>query len=361
MSVSTGLRPPKGLYLRFNTWWLRWTPGPGLPQVREPLGTSDLVEAVAAADKIRLREGPKHREAAGACDAEIARYIAAMRAEGLAKSTLESRAYVLKGFVKELDVATPRYISPSACQKWFDQRLQAHAYTAVSYLNQVRWWFEWLIDRGSLSRDPTVGIKVPKLKMRSRKVFLLPAAARKIIDDCDDDDLKFALYCGVQAGFRKLEVVEALPEWFDLDARLIHIQPTPTFQPKDRECRTIPMSDEFHDWLRDHYGIRSPFMLMPEVKHGKYRYRYDFRAAYDKHKKACGISVTFHDLRRTFASLLVSEGKSLYKVAKWLGDTLKVVENTYGHLVPPDDEINAGWHKKKEKPKTVKKAARKAA
>lgn len=49
---------------------------------------------------------------------------------------------------------------------------------------------------------------------------------------------------------------------------------------------------------------------------------------------------TFHDLRRTFASLLVSKGVSIYKVAKWLGDGVTVVESTYGHLLPADDDID---------------------
>jgi len=59
--------------------------------------------------------------------------------------------------------------------------------------------------------------------------------------------------------------------------------------------------------------------------------------------KACGLCVTFHDLRRTFASLLVSKGVSLFKVAQWLGDTIEVVEGTYAHLIQQDDEINKAW------------------
>ncbi len=104
------------------------------------------------------------------------------------------------------------------------------------------------------------------------------------------------------------------------------------------------MTDEFRAWLRDHYGLRSPFMLQPSVQHGKYRYRFDFRRAFNSHMKGLGLEeFTFHDLRRTFASLLVSRGVSIYKVAKWLGDEIKTAESTYGHLVPQDDEINSAW------------------
>jgi integrase len=44
--------------------------------------------------------------------------------------------------------------------------------------------------------------------------------------------------------------------------------------------------------------------------------------------------VTYHTLRHTFATHLVSSGVDLYTVAQLLGDTLAVVEETYAHLLP---------------------------
>jgi integrase len=336
---------PRGLYRQKLTWWLRWTPVPGGAQERQSLGTRDLAEAMAAADKLRLREGPRLREEAGSCVAEIDRYLAAKASEGLSASTLSSRRYVLKGFALHTGATSPRHIGPTACMRWFEGRLKRHEHTAVSYLNQVRWWFAWLMERGIVSRDPTTGITIPKLRMRSRKVFLMPADARRLIDECTEPGLKFALFCGLHAGLRKLEIIEARPEWFDLEEGLIHVQATTTFQPKSRDNRTVPLTDEFRAWLLDEYKLQKPFMLAPKVVHGKYRYRFDFRKAFDALVERCQLDITFHDLRRTFASLLVSKGVSLYKVAKWLGDTVEVVEDTYGHLIPQDDEINASWSK----------------
>jgi hypothetical protein len=36
----------------------------------------------------------------------------------------------------------------------------------------------------------------------------------------------------------------------------------------------------------------------------------------------------------------VSEGESIYIVAKWLGDGVQVVERSYGHLAPSAGNIN---------------------
>ena len=40
------------------------------------------------------------------------------------------------------------------------------------------------------------------------------------------------LFCGFHAGMRKLEIVEAVPEWFNLLRRTVEIRATATFRPK---------------------------------------------------------------------------------------------------------------------------------
>jgi integrase len=160
-----------------------------------------------------------------------------------------------------------------------------------------------------------------------------------LIAECRDDALRFVLFCGFHAGMRKEEVIEARPEWFDLASGHVHIGPTPTWIPKDRERRSVPLSPSFRLFLAG-YGLPSPYMLAPKVKRGRARYRYDFRRPFQAHLKACGVRCTFHDARRTFASLLVSAGVSIYKVAKYLGDGVGVVEKHYGHLQADNGELD---------------------
>jgi integrase len=75
-------------------------------------------------------------------------------------------------------------------------------------------------------------------------------------------------------------------------------------------------------------------------KGGKGDYRYDFKGVWKRHMKRCGVTCSIHDSRRSFASNLVSRGMSIYKVAKYLGDGVAVVERSYGHLAPADKEIS---------------------
>jgi hypothetical protein len=102
------------------------------------------------------------------------------------------------------------------------------------------------------------------------------------------------------------------------------------------------MSDEFHAFL-EIYGLRSPYMIAPEKEFSaRSRYRFDISRRFDRLTMQCQINCTFHDLRRTFCSLKVSAGVSLYKVAKWAGHGMQVCEAHYSFLVPSDDEINIG-------------------
>jgi hypothetical protein len=55
----------------------------------------------------------------------------------------------------------------------------------------------------------------------------------------------------------------------------------------------------------------------------------------------CGVRCSIHNMRRSFASNLVSAGESIiYIVAKRLGDGVEVVEQSYGHLAPSAGNIN---------------------
>lgn len=344
----------KGLFKRGDVWWVRFTPRAGAAQERVSLETRDELEAMRLARVEMAAAATRARERMHGCAAEVENYLAHCKRQGLSAATIEHRMYVLRGFVAWCDAASPGTISHSKAGRWFEMRADKNPHTADAYLVVVRYWFRWLRERGKLRSDPTAGIDPPKLPMMVRKVFLSPERARKFLDACEDEEMKFILYCAVQQGMRKMEVIEARREWFDLEEGLIHIQKTETFEPKGRRNRTVPMTDEFRNWLREWLtphpnplpeAERGPddFMLKPDVVRGRYRYRYDFRTRFENYVAAQGESITFHDLRRTFGSLLVSRGVSLYKVAKWLGDTLKVAESTYGHLVAQDEEINAAW------------------
>jgi integrase len=84
-------------------------------------------------------------------------------------------------------------------------------------------------------------------------------------------------------------------------------------------------------------------MIQPsKLKAVRHRYRFDFIKRFERLIREQGIVCSYHDLRRTFASLKVSAGVSLFKVASWCGHRTSVCEESYAHLVPMDDQIDVG-------------------
>jgi integrase len=179
-----------------------------------------------------------------------------------------------------------------------------------------------------------MSVKLARTIGRARKDFCSFDLRDRLIREAPTDELRFILFCGFHAGLRFQEIVEARPFWFDLASGILYLRKTTTMNFKDREERSIPLTLQFQNFLSS-YGLRAPFMLRPDVAHGKWIYRYDFRASFMKYMRAQGCDrVTPHTMRHTFASLLVSAGESIYKVAVWLGDEVATVQKHYGHLTP---------------------------
>ena len=210
-------------------------------------------------------------------------------------------------------------------------------------MTTLRSFFNRLVEQKKIRSNPVKELKLARLDQKSRLRFCLPAERDSLIGNAPNESMKFILYCGFHGGLRRNEIIEARPEWFDLERRSLHVRSTETFRPKDREARTIPLTNEFYEFLKG-YGLKSPFMLRPDVKHGASRYRYDFRRPWNNFVNAEGVEwVTPHVMRHTFASLLASKGVSIYKVALWLGDDVRVVQKHYAKLLPKDDDIELAF------------------
>jgi integrase len=286
---------------------------------------------------------------------EVARYLND-KSLGRSKNWARDNCYVLKRWADEMtgfDCNSVQEIDTEKLQRWFNQKTRTiKVQTAEAYLFWVKHFLNWCLnERRIILYNAALKVKVPRYIKATRRNFLLLRDAQKLIDHCVDEELRFAIFCAIHAGFRYGETIAARPEWFDLDNKLIHIQVSESWAPKNGKARTVPMSDEFHAFL-EVFGLRGPFMIAPEKQGGKY-YRVDFDRRFRRLTAQLGIRCTFHDLRRTFASLKVSAGVSIYKVAKWCGHSVEVCEEHYGHLIPADSEINTGLQRSKPAPEVT--------
>jgi integrase len=330
----------KGIYLRGNIFWFQKMVNGQRIQVS--LGTSDFGEAVAKALEI---QADPFLATAEPLQAEIDGFIQhKVRQNEYSRDSADSKKYALKEFASFVKKSDPATITPGDVDGFYQKlRSRVAESTAQGYITTLRSFFNRLVETRKARTNVVSTVKLARLDARSRTQFCTRDLRDELIAKCERDDLKFVLFCGFHAGMRKQEIVEARPDWFDLKSGAIHVRRTATFRPKDREDRSIPMTKGFKSFLK-HYGLRSPFMVRPEVAHGESRYRWDFRRPWKEYVTANKCPwVTPHVARHTFASLLASAGVSIYKIAQWLGDDVRVVQKHYAKLLPRDVDIEAAF------------------
>ena len=357
----------KGLYKYRDSknWWLRYTDPISGKRKAVSLGTEDESEAVRRAQTILA--GNLMVARADEIDREIDEYLvdAQEREKNpMSPDSAKTARYVLKSFVKESEVRWPSEISEQKVTLWV-RGLRAGGksqQTLRMYAAYVKTFARFLHASGKLKFDPLAKYDLPAEKATGRRNWIPKHIVRQIIGAVEPkvgarskpagiekakreaEDLKFILYAGFHAGLRRKEISMAKVFWFDVDHALIHAQnmPDEDFTLKDRDNRTIDMTDEFKNFLVEYLKDRKPneFVLRPQKTKGIWKYRYDFSRMVEGHFRTVGSKCSIHDMRRSFASNLVSSGVSIYTVAKWLGDRVEVVGNHYGYLAPNTGEIN---------------------
>jgi site-specific recombinase XerD len=207
-------------------------------------------------------------------------------------------------------------------------------------LMSIRALFNDALEGKQVRRNPASAVKERDLPETARVRYCDRDLRDKLIRESPTEELQYVLMCGFHAGLRKNEIIESVPWWFHLTLRHIDLRSTPTLRFNDKkQARDIPMRNIMHEFLSV-YGLREPFMLRPDVSRGKNIYRYDFAKPFRAYMQSQAVPwVTPHVMRHTFASLLVIDGRSIFKVAKWLGDSVIVTEKVYAHLAPSDPDV----------------------
>jgi integrase len=143
--------------------------------------------------------------------------------------------------------------------------------------------------------------------------------------------LKDLVVIAVNTGMRLGEILSLTWEGVDLVRKTITI-----FESKNGEKRTIPINVPVLELLKDKSKVRSKktnlvfydknHLRMDESNLGK-----SFKIRVEK---ANIQNFRFHDLRHTFATRLVQDGKDLYIVQKLLGHKTPLMTQRYAHHNP---------------------------
>lgn len=326
----------RGIYLRGEVYWF----GKQVNGRRSimSLETRDYAEAVARAREILERP---ELQTAQSFSSEVERFLKhKYETNRYSKMSAESKRSCLKMFAESVKDVPPSNVTAYQCKAFYKAaKHRIAASTAESYMFTLRSFFNWCVMESLCRRNPVLEVQLDRIDRKGRTLFADLSLAQRLIQNAPNDDLRYVLFCGFHTGMRKLEIVEAVPEWFNLSGRTVEIRATATFRPKDRDARTVPLTDQFAEFLTQ-WGLRSPYVLQPNVVHGNYRYRFDFRRAFSDYMQAQGAPwISPHVMRHSFASICASKGIDIYRIATWLGDDVRVVQRHYAKLRPDDREI----------------------
>ena len=169
---------------------------------------------------------------------------------------------------------------------------------------------------------------MPLLEVNNKKErYLSHVEARRLYDAlCFSENtmLKFIVPMLILTDARKREVLDAKWTDFDLERRIWRIPTT-----KAGKARHVPLSDGVmhllsmmprdSQWVFPNLATSKPFVSVDCAWH-------------TGRTKAGLADVRMHDLRHSFASLLINSGRTLYEVQHILGHTQVKTTQRYAHL-----------------------------
>lgn len=220
-------------------------------------------------------------------------------------------------------------------------------YFANEYLRSVRGTFftfmEWYCSRNDLP-NPFRKVKAPKKRAKKAEMqFWTREEFEQFISVVDDPTYKCLFYTLFFTGRRIGEVVALAPS--DVTSTSIRFNKTYTNKTRDGKrfnitttkadkagstpiCPTLKKALSHYspeDNASFFFGGSDP-IPMQTIRH-----------RFAKYTELSGVKpIRIHDLRHSFASMLIHEGANLMVVADLIGDTVEQVMKTYGHLYESD-------------------------
>lgn len=266
-------------------------------------------------------------------------------------ATFRSRWRNFTGFLPP-DVHRVNQITKAHCEAYVAHKAtKLKAYTLyTSHTPSVRKVFSILIEKGWYhSENPMEIFKRPLESLPIERVKVLSAEAIADIDamfkEFGDPAFHLFFQLGVHTGMRRGEIANLLWENVHLDGKP---EPYLLVKPNDESpergvvryslktrnsTRRIPLKGVLSEVLRPHSKPAGYVIDSSKYKCNRYFFRIPESLLAAIKKKHPYYS--YHVMRHTFISQALMVGKvPPVEVAKWAGDNLQTILNTYSHFMP---------------------------
>jgi len=229
--------------------------------------------------------------------------------------------------------------------------------TSILYVHRVlSKALEDAYEEETIAKNPAKLAK-PPAKDPFEAGFLTVEQIRETLNKFRDDEMYIPVYLSVVLGLRRGEVLGLLWENIDLKNKIIRIRKNyimkngrPVLQDKtktDTSRRDIVITDRIVNMLKEHHKKQSKMKL--ELGGKYYKSDSDFVCTWPngkpfspshvserfklRMKKYGLISLRFHDLRHSAASLMITQNVPMKGVSDRLGhSTIVITNDLYGHI-----------------------------
>ena len=222
-----------------------------------------------------------------------------------------------------IEVLTPTTVSDYL----YERAAHVKSSTANADINLLSPAFKQAVHGRLLDRSPFDGVK--RLKERDSKeiIYLSMAQVRQLIEQSPQ---AFSHYLKgyIYSGARLMELFRIAWDDIDLEQATLRLRSNKTHRGSISQFLYQPIHGELVKTLKwaKRMGYEQPWPAMVPVT---------WRQRLRKYSKFLNLPrpLTTHDLRHTFASLVISGGNSLYEVQRLLGHTNSRTTQRYAHFI----------------------------
>ncbi len=313
MGQAEKCEPVKGVYLRGDRWWIRYRFNGKL--IRRSIG--DRVLAEKTMEEIRRRidrggheEQPRQEKRTFA---EMAREYRVLKADKRSLRRDDSSFLNLVPFFGECYLHTITRVEVEAYKK--KRRAEVSGGTVNREIALLRHMFNLAIEQGYVRDNPVHRVKMFPEQLNKRREKVFSEVELRLLMNAAASHFRPILIVAIGTGLRKSDILGLRWNQISFEHGVITL-----FMQKTGEAIEIPMLPMVRDvlWSIKGNAGNSPFVF---TYHDGERIL-DIQQAYRGALRRSGLAdkgYWFHDLRRTFATMLYNHGVVLTKIQRLLG------------------------------------------
>jgi len=333
------------LFRRGKFWYLNyWLDG---NRVKEPTGLTSKTEAeLIRADREKsLVLGQLHHLRQ---DISVSRRYREYLRFGIAnyktEKTQTTDRSVLKKFFRWAAVKTIDQLTTAEVMDYFAYRVKVDKLVQSSLRRNreaIHAFFNWAKRKGYIGENPVTEVKPPRLpdhEIRFLKLGEIEGCLKAVAGDL----IEPVIACAILAGLRREELCWLAWEDVDLDEKkpLLRIRSKTEgerdWKPKTKRHRLVPVCRRLYPYL---VALRIKRGDCPWVFPSPEGCRWDPDNLGHRREELMdrlGLPWTFLDFRHTYGSQLAMKGVSIYKIAKLMGNSVRIAERHYAALQTED-------------------------